>query len=98
MAAVGGCTCSCKVGRSCRAYDLEGVNRALESRRIAQEESLRDLATYFNERILEAAIGRAGADLTDVAYGAVSPDEAVAELYETLNNKEDDCIKVVLRP
>jgi len=78
--------CSCKVGRMGRKYDLDGVNEELRERRAEREMSLRDLADYFNQRTLKTAIERAGLDLTDVAYGAVSPDDALAEVYETLTS------------
>ncbi|MDF9746224.1 rod-determining factor RdfA [Natrinema salsiterrestre] len=76
--------CSCKVGRKRRKYDLDGLNGELRERRFDHGASLRDLAEYVNRRMLETAIERAGLDFTDVAYGAVSPDDALAVVYETL--------------
>lgn len=78
--------CSCKVGRKRREYGLDGLNDELRDQRFDHDASLRELAEYVNQRILEQAIRRAGLDLTDVAYGAVSPDDALAVVYETLTS------------
>lgn len=78
--------CSCKIGRNIDRYDLVGLNEDLHHRRDGRDESLRDLADYINKRILEAALSETGIDLTNVAYGAVSSDGALAAVYETLTS------------
>jgi hypothetical protein len=79
--------CSCKVGRASGKYAIDNMNEKLHSRRMNQGMSLRDLADYFNQQVLNRAIERTGADLADVAYGAVSPDDAVARVYESLTSE-----------
>lgn len=51
--------CGCKVGRVADRRDLD-VDRDLADRRTRERASLRDLAAYFNRRVLQAAMGRAG--------------------------------------
>lgn len=58
-----------KVARVIEEYDLEGVGAELERRWLATDDrgmSLRDLADYFNRRVLEAAIDRSDLSLLDV--------------------------------
>lgn len=76
--------CSCKIGRTIDQYDLDGLNEDLRHRRDVESASLRALADYINERILEAALSEAETNLTNVAYGAVSADDALSAVYETL--------------
>lgn len=80
--------CSCKIGRNIDRYDLDGLNEELRHRRDAKNESLRALADYINTRVLEAALADAETDLTNVAYGAVSTDDALSAVYETLTSDE----------
>lgn len=57
-----------KVGRVARKYDLSGMGAALERRWIGEQgerQSLRDLADYFNRRVLEAAIDEANGKTID---------------------------------
>lgn len=52
-------TPTCKVARVIREYDLEGLGDELEHGWTADGDnrtSLRGLATYFNERVLDAAL------------------------------------------
>lgn len=51
-----------KVSRVARRYDLEGIDRALVDRWTREEDrySLRELADYFNERVVAAAMAEAG--------------------------------------
>jgi hypothetical protein len=52
-----------KVERVARAYDLGDIGRELERRWIGEgreQQSLRDLADYFNRRVLEGAMDEAG--------------------------------------
>ncbi|WP_435073561.1 rod-determining factor RdfA [Halorubrum sp. HHNYT27] len=79
--------CSCKVGRMSSKYDFDGMNEELRDRRLNRERSLRDLADYFNQRVLRGVISGAGFDLEDVAYGSVSPEDAVASVYESLTSE-----------
>ncbi|SER38108.1 rod-determining factor RdfA [Natrinema salaciae] len=78
--------CSCKVGRSVERYELDGLNDELRRKRFDEEASLRELADFVNRQILAAAIESTPLDLTDIAYGAVSPDDALSAVYETLTS------------
>lgn len=52
-----------KVERVIREYDLEGLGEELERRWLGEgyeRQSLRDLADYFNRRVLESALNEAG--------------------------------------
>ncbi|MFQ3320494.1 MAG: hypothetical protein ACI80F_002577 [Natronomonas sp.] len=80
--------CSCKVGRGIERYELENLNSELLHRRQDDGMSLRDLADYVNQRILAAALTAAGVDVTTTLYGAVSSDDALTALYETLANDD----------
>lgn len=53
-----------KVGRVIDAYGLEGIERQLADRWTRDENrySLRDLAEFFNKRVLESALADAGVD------------------------------------
>lgn len=88
-------TCSCKVGRNAERYDLDGLNDDLRRKRFDDEASLRELADFVNRRILESAIERAGLDLTDIAYGAVTPDDALSAVYDTLTSDSVTADRVV---
>ncbi len=50
----------CKVGRVAERWDLDDVDRDLADRRTRDRASLRDLAAYFDRRVLRAAMERAG--------------------------------------
>ncbi|WP_369335250.1 rod-determining factor RdfA [Natrialba sp. PRR66] len=76
--------CSCKIGRNIERYNLDELNSELQRQRNTEDASLRTLANYINERVLEAALAEAETDLTDVAYGAVSADDALSAVYNTL--------------
>jgi hypothetical protein len=70
----------CKVGRSARAYGIRGLDEALE-RRHDGGESLRDLATFVNRRLLERAIAAADVDTVSDAgtiYDLLATDEVGA--------------------
>lgn len=57
-----------KVATVIEKYDLHGEGNVLEERwsgRNSKGDSLRDLADYFNERILEAALDEAGVSLLE---------------------------------
>ena len=64
-----------KVGRLLEQYDLSELRDELVDRWIEREESLRSLQTYFNERILDAALDQR-------ATGSVQ--SPVEELYFAL--------------
>lgn len=81
-------TCSCKVGRNIDQYGLDTLNSELVHRRRDEDASLRDLANYVNQRILASALADAGIDVTDALYGAVSSDDALTTLYETLTTDD----------
>ncbi|UHQ96105.1 rod-determining factor RdfA [Natrinema halophilum] len=76
--------CACKIGRTIEQYGLTDLNEEIRHRRDGQNASLRVLADYINKQILEAALAEAETDLTNVAYGAVSADDALSAVYETL--------------
>lgn len=78
--------CSCKVGRNIERYDLEGLNDDLHRERSKNEASLRELADQINRQILKKSIEDSDIALADVAYGAVSQDEALSAVYETLTS------------
>lgn len=80
--------CSCKIGRNIDRYGLAGLNEDLQYRRSEEDASLRTLADYINKRILEAALSETGTGLTNVAYGAVSMDDALEAVYENLTSDE----------
>lgn len=53
--------CDCKVGRVARRRGLDGVHDALYRRWTGEDgDSLRDLAAWFDCRVLEAALAEAG--------------------------------------
>lgn len=79
--------CGCKVGRATDAYDLPGLNEAVRARYRDDGASLRDLASFINRQILEAALEDApdGAfDSTRELFGALERDEAVASIHRAL--------------
>lgn len=58
--------CECKVGRVAAAYECEDVHEELANRRRPPEStSLRDLADFFNRRVLAGALRTAGATPLD---------------------------------
>lgn len=67
-------TCSCKIGRNIKQYNLDNLNAELRHRRLEEEASLRDLADYVNQRILVATLMVTDIDVNDALYGAVSED------------------------
>lgn len=81
-------SCSCKVGRKIHQYSLKHLNTELVHRRRDEEASLRDLADYVNRCILAAALAAADVDITNSLYGAVSKEDALTTLYETLADDE----------
>lgn len=76
--------CSCKVGRKITKYGLNDLDTELIRRRQDVDASLRELAAYINQRILAAALSEIDAEITAAVYGAVSDDDALTVLYETL--------------
>lgn len=64
--------CDCKVGESLAAYDLEPLSADLRRRwGGADGESVRDLAQFVNERILERALDGAGVDYLDAETATI---------------------------
>jgi hypothetical protein len=55
--------CSCKVGRVADRYGLDGLHRDLEQRYVTDDASLRDLAAYFNTRVVGAVVDGSSADV-----------------------------------
>ncbi|WP_309484883.1 rod-determining factor RdfA [Halorhabdus salina] len=63
-----------KVARVISAYDLDSLGDEIEQRWLAtgeQKMSLRDLADYFNQRVLEAAIEDSDVSLLDTDVGTL---------------------------
>ncbi|MCT9098423.1 rod-determining factor RdfA [Haloarchaeobius sp. HME9146] len=59
-----GRVCDCKVGRVADEFDIAGVHESLADRWVRDRDdySLRELARYFDERVLTAAMRAAGED------------------------------------
>lgn len=70
--------CSCKVGTVAQAYGLDGIDERL-GERWRGDESVRDLAAWFNREILRAALERAG---------TVPIDGEVDNLYRVLTDDD----------
>lgn len=74
--------CQCKVGRGIDAYELLSVNDELRWRWCGDDrerDSLRELATFFNQRLLDAALEQAG---------TIRIDGEVANLYRVLTDDD----------
>ena len=74
--------CQCKVGRGIDAYELSGVNDELERRWCGEgreRDSLRELAIFFNQRLLDAALEDAGTTRID---------GEVANIYRVLTDDD----------
>lgn len=87
-AAVTNTACSCKVGRNIEQYGLDNLNSELVRRRRDENASLRDLADYVNIRVLASALADADIEVSDALYGAVSSNDALTTLYETLTDDD----------
>lgn len=72
--------CSCKVGRVAAEHGFGDVHADLE-RRWAADESVRDLATAFNRRVLRARFERSG---------RVPIEGEISNLYEVLTDDDVD--------
>lgn len=90
-----------KVERVARAYGLDSVLDELVERWTRENDamSLRDLATYFNERVLRAAMEEAGADPLDGevanAYRLLSDDDVSSGVRtETRKRLERDGVDI----
>ncbi|WP_222914349.1 rod-determining factor RdfA [Natrinema sp. SYSU A 869] len=55
----------CKVDRVCEKWGLDDVDAKLRDRQQNSDASLRDLETYFNQRVLEAAMRDARAEIIE---------------------------------
>jgi len=55
----------CKVDRVCEKWGLDNVDAKLREQRQNSEASLRDLESYFNQQVLEAAMREARAEMID---------------------------------
>lgn len=87
----GGTTGQSKIERVIETYGLDGIGDELERRWTGVDgdsESTRDLATYFNCRVLETAIERS--DVTVVS-------EDVTELYEALTDESVESDSTLVR-
>lgn len=84
-------SCECKIGRDIGKYHLEELNETLVQYRQEHEVSLRDLATYINHRILEAAIEDTADNVLDEEgglFGALEREDAVAAIYGALHDDD----------
>lgn len=71
--------CTCKVGRVARRRDVPDVHAELYRRWVDDDDSLRDLARWFDRRVLESALQTAGDD---------PGKRDVRRLYETLRERQ----------
>ncbi|MFD1562566.1 rod-determining factor RdfA [Haloarchaeobius amylolyticus] len=55
----------CKIDRVCEKWELDGIDAELRERRQNSDASLRDLESYFNQRVLEAAMRDARAEIIE---------------------------------
>lgn len=79
--------CGCKIGRDIDTYSLSNLNQDLLYQYHDEDASLRDLASYVNRRILNAALTEAEEDVFDSdqeLFGALDRDDAIAAIYEAL--------------
>lgn len=75
-------TCNCKLGRVAAAHGLEGIHTELETRWGAtSDDSLRDLAKEFNQRVLRAGVERSG---------RTPLDGEISNLYRVLTDDDVD--------
>lgn len=61
-------SCGCKVGRVIEEFDLDGMDESLAARRRGEGTSpvsLRDLATAFNQAVVQSAVKRNGSSPLD---------------------------------
>jgi len=82
--------CECKVGRKAEAYSLDDLNTELETRYVAEDASLRDIADYINTCIIESRLRDVDADITgDPAsiYTALISDDVSAERRATIHDQ-----------
>lgn len=87
----GGTYC-CKVGRVASEFDVSGiVDRLAERRR--EGSSYRELATYFNTRIVERELSRAGLDDGRSVHAALVGDDIATDVYEVLHGDGDTDIR-----
>jgi len=91
---------SSKVARLIQNHELDGLGDELEARWTAdgsERMSLRELADYFNERVLERRLRDAEADVldADVIYDRLSSDDVSSGVrVETRNRLERDGVDV----
>lgn len=74
--------CACKIGRQREQYGLRDLDVRLVGRRREDGESLRDLASFVNTRVLAAALEGAGADVAGdprSVYEALTGDDVAPE-------------------
>lgn len=84
-------TCECKIGRGIDQYHLYELNDSLLSYRQANDASLRELASFINRQILQAAIEATSQDILSEEnglFGALESDDAVATVYNVLQNTD----------
>jgi len=83
-----------KIGRLITSYDLDELGEELEARwtgATGERESLRDLATYFNKRLLESVLDdhdiRPLAGDVEATYRALTNDETSSGVRSELRNR-----------
>lgn len=80
--------CSCKIGRIGNKYQLHDINDELERRRRNDGASLRKLADYVNQRVLQASLNDADTQHLDDLQWGINDEEVIKSVYDTLS--EDD--------
>ncbi|RQG99240.1 rod-determining factor RdfA [Natrarchaeobius oligotrophus] len=75
----------CKVGRTSLSFDVPDAAREIASRR-RDGESYRDLAEYFNVRLVERALERADVDSGRSVHAALVAGDVAAEVYRILRS------------
>lgn len=84
-------SCECKIGRDIERYYLNELNETLVEYRQEHEVSLRDLATYINHQILEAAVEDTADNMFNEEsslFGALEREDAVAAIYGALSDND----------
>jgi hypothetical protein len=84
-------SCDCKIGRDIDRYQLDELNEQVIHNRQDNELSLRDLATFINHRVLEAAIEDASGDILEDEsdlFGALDQKDAIAAIYGALQDED----------
>lgn len=80
--------CGCKVGRVSEQYGLADLDAELRRRRREDDESLRDLASYVNRRVVAAELDDVDAIGEDEAFGALDREGIAEAVYGALDGDD----------